>query len=72
MYATRRGLLVGLSLGGVTLVTSDTPLSQSDDLSGECERLARKLADAFARKHGGNWKYEINHDSKFALIVPIE
>lgn len=72
MNATRRGVLVGLSIGGVSLVSNDNALSHSDDHIGECEILARKLAEAFAKKHGGRWKFEINHISKFALIVPIE
>lgn len=72
MDATRRDMLLGMSLGGVALVSAELIAPEAEDHFCECERLAAKLTEALARKHGGNWKYEINHVSKFALIVPIE
>ncbi len=70
MKANRRGVLVGISMGGAALATgrfSGAPLNGHAD---DCLKLARALADAMSAKHGGKWRHTVDHESRFVLIAP--
>lgn len=67
MNTTRRGVLVGFTIGGATLVAPRASVPQAKD---ECAALAGALADAMAARHGGKWRHTVDHEAKFVLIVP--
>jgi hypothetical protein len=69
---SRREALKSLTLGAVLIGQAGTVRQASAlALDDECEEHARKLAEAMGRRHGGVWTVEVDHTSKFALIIPV-
>lgn len=69
MNTTRRGVLIGISVGSASFLPS---VSTGEDKDGECERLAQALEVAMAKRHGGEWQCTVDHEFQFVLISPIE
>lgn len=69
---SRREALKSLTLGAVLLgQTGAFQKANALTLGDECELYAKKLADAMSKRHGGQWKIDLNHDAQFALVVPL-
>ncbi|SDP92339.1 hypothetical protein SAMN05428967_4447 [Phyllobacterium sp. YR620] len=69
---SRREALKSLTLGAVLIgQTGTTRQANALALDDECEEYARRLAEAMSRRHGGAWTIEVDHTSRFALIIPV-
>lgn len=69
---SRREALKGLTLGVVFL--GQTGVSQRANalsLDDECAFYAEKLAQSMSKRHGGEWSINLDHQAKFAVIVPL-
>ena len=65
--ATRRLVLKSVP----ALVTASLLPVTKATASQDCEYHLKKLAEAMQALHGGEWKVEINHKSKMAIVVKI-
>lgn len=72
MMATRRGVLIGFVSGGAAMVTGGAAIPPPDDSLRRVETLVNLLTKEMAKLHGGVWKFEIDHDAQFVLVVPLE
>ena len=68
---SRRVALKCLTMGSI-FITQAKAETTSDVLSieDECAHHAQKLAELMARKHGGSWRFDLNHADGFVLLVP--
>lgn len=68
----RRNVLKGLPWGAALVLNSAVEEAGSGvALEDECNGLAQKLAECLGKMHGCKWRVEVNHNAKFALIVPF-
>lgn len=64
--ATRR-----LVLKSVPVLVTSSFFPAKAKASQDCELYIEKLAEAMKALHGGEWKVDINHKSKMAIVVKI-
>ena len=67
MRMARRDVLIGLSAGGGSLIANSASGAAEGD---HCRRLAQKLTDAMAMRHGGRWRFTLDHEGGFVVISP--
>jgi len=51
------------------LVAASTVMPTNASASDQCDYHIQKLAEAMKALHGGEWRVDINHASKMAIVV---